>query len=37
MRIKANRADEEFVKTFIHELGHRLWRKFLDYKQKDVI
>ena len=34
MRIKADRADRDFVKSFIHELGHRLWYKFLNNNQR---
>ena len=37
MRIKAKRADKDFVKTFLHELGHRLWYRFTSSNNKNEV
>jgi len=34
LRVKYKRASNEFVLTFLHELGHRYWYKFADNEQK---
>lgn len=37
MRIKGKKADSEFVASFIHELGHRLWYEYLSPQVRSLV
>ena len=37
MRIKGKRPDGDFVKSFLHELGHRLWYVHLSPQERSLV